>query len=133
MSEELGGLNDIRKLFNTILGSEVTIKDNIDATDEAVFILMIQKLEKTINMEHKVFEVGGIDAHGLTDNLWFVVESCFKFIYGTEAASTISWYLYERKNPNGKIVPLEDENGKKYLLKNPKFLWEYIKRKHLKR
>lgn len=133
MSEELGGLNDIRKLFNTILGSEVTIKDNIDATDEAVFILMIQKLEKTIQMEHKVFELGGIDAHGLTDSLWFVVESCFKFIYGTEAASTISWYLYERKNPDGKIVPLEDEDGKKYLLKTPKFLWEYIKRKHLKR
>ena len=133
MSEELSGLNDIKDLFSKILGSEVTIKDNIDATDEAVFILMIQKLEKTIKMEHKVFEVGGIDAHGLTDSLWFVVESCFKFIYGSEAASTISWYLYERKNPNGKIVPLEEEDGKKFILKNPKMLWAYIKRKYLKR
>ena len=133
MSEELSGLEDIKELFSKILGTEVILKDNIDATDEAVFILMIQKLEKTIEMEHKLFEVGGMDAHGLTDKLWFVVESCFKFIYGSEAASTISWYLYERKNPNGKIVPLEDEDGKKFILKNPKILWEYIKRKHLKR
>ena len=133
MSDELSGLNDIKDLFSKILGSEITIKDNIDATDEAVFILMIQKLEKNIKMEHKIFEVGGIDAHGLTDNLWFVVESCFKFIYGSEAASTISWYLYERKNPDGKIVPLEEEDGKKFILKNPKMLWAYIKRKYLKR
>ena len=133
MSEELGGLQDIQNLFSKILGSDVTIKDNIDATDEAVFILMVNKLEKTIKMEHKLFEVGGIDGHQLTDNLWFVVESCFKFIYGIEAANTISWYLYERKNPDGKIVPLEDNDGKKFILKNPKMLWAYIKRKHLKR
>ena len=94
MSEELGGLQDIQNLFSKILGSDVTIKDNIDATDEAVFILMVNKLEKTIKMEHKLFEVGGIDGHQLADNLWFVVESCFKFIYGIDAASIVSLYLY---------------------------------------
>tara|TARA_Y100000004_G_C8741459_1_gene338531 strand:+ start:163 stop:564 length:402 start_codon:yes stop_codon:yes gene_type:complete len=133
MKEELSGLDDIRELFNKILGTEVTIIDNIDATDEVVFISMVQRLEKTINMEHKLFEVGGIDGHKLTDNLWWVVENCFKFIYGIDAANIVSWYLYERKNPNGKIVPLEDEDGKKYILKTPKMLWAYIKRKHFKR
>lgn len=133
MSEELSGLNDIKDLFSKILGSDITIKDNIDATDEVVFITMVQKLEKTIIMEHKLFEVGGVDGHKLTDPLWWVIESCFKFIYGLEAANTVSWYLYERKNPDGKIVPLEDEDGKKFILKNPKMLWAYIKRKHLKR
>ena len=133
MSEELSGLNDIKDLFSKILGSDITIKDNIDATDEVVFITMVNKLEKTINMEHKLFEVGGIDGHKLTDNLWWVIENCFKFIYGIEAAHTVSWYLYERKNPDGKIVPLEDNDGKKFILKNPKMLWAYIKRKHLKR
>ena len=49
MSEELSGLNDIKDLFSKILGSDITIKDNIDATDEVVFITMVNKLETFLN------------------------------------------------------------------------------------
>ena len=127
MSEEFEGLGDIKDLFNQILGSEVTIKDNIDATEEGVFIVFIKKLEEAYEIENKLFEAGGIELTKITDPLWFVLENSFKFLYGEEASELIFWYIFDRFNPDGSIVPLEDENGKQYIFKDPKDLWSYIK------
>lgn len=128
MSEEdFEGLDDIKNLFNQVLGSEVTIKDNIDATEEGVFLAFIKKLEESYEVENKLFEVSGIELAKVTDPLWFVLENSFKFLYGEEAADLILWYIFDRFNPDGSIVPLEDENGKEYIFENAKDLWSYIK------
>ena len=127
MSEEFEDLNDIKNLFTQILGSEVTIKDNIDATEEGVFLVFIKKLEEAYNIENQLFEVSEIELAKITDPLWFVLENSFKFLYGEEAADLIWWYIFDRFNPDGTIVPLEDKNGKQYIFKEPKDLWSYIK------
>lgn len=127
MSEEFEGIDDIKDLFNQILGSEVIIKDNIDATEEGVFIVFIKKLEEAYNVENQLFEVSGIELAKVTDPLWFVLENAFKFLYGEEAADLVWWYIFDRFNPDGSVVPLEDENGKEYIFKDAKDLWSYIK------
>lgn len=127
MNEEFDSTHNIKNLFNEILGSEVTIKDNIDATEEGVFLIFIKKLEEAYEMENKLFEVGGIELGKVTDLLWYVLENSFKFLYGEEATDLIMWYIFDRFNPDGTIVPLEDEEGKQYILKDPKDLWSYIK------
>ena len=126
MSEEFEGINDIKNLFIQILGSEVTIKDNIDASEEGVFCLFVQKLESAYEMENKVFEAGGIELGKVTDPLWFVIENSFKFLYGEEATQLVYWYIFDRFNPDGTVVPLEDENGKQFTFSSPKELWKYI-------
>ena len=127
MSEEFEGIDDIKDLFNQILGSEVIIKDNIDATEEGVFIVFIKKLEEAYNIENQLFDIGGLELAKVTDPLWFVLENTFKFLYGEEAADLVWWYIFDRFNPDGSVVPLEDENGKEYIFKDAKDLWSYIK------
>ena len=127
MSEEFEDFQTLKDLFKQILGSEVTIKDNIDATEESVFILFIKKLEAAYETENKLFEVGGLELAKVTDPLWFVLENSFKFLYGEEAADLIWWYIFDRFNPDGTIVPLEDEKGRQYTFTTPKELWDYIK------
>jgi hypothetical protein len=127
MSKEFEGIDDIKDLFNQILGSEVIIKDNIDATEEGVFIVFIKKLEEAYNVENQLFDIGGLELAKITDPLWFVLENSFKFLYGEEAADLIWWYIFDRFNPDGSVVPLEDENGKEYIFKDAKDLWSYIK------
>ena len=39
--KEFEGMKDIKNLFREVLGSDVEIKDNIDATEENVFVLFI--------------------------------------------------------------------------------------------
>ena len=72
--------NDLNDLFKGILGSEVKIKDNIDATEEKVFCLFMKKLNETYDMENKVYETAGIDLNKVNDGLWFVVENSFRFL-----------------------------------------------------
>lgn len=127
MSEEINGSEDIKKLFKTVLGSEVNIKDNIDATEEGVFAIFIKKLEESFEIENIVYKEGGIELSKATNPLWFVIENSFKFLYGEEATQLIFWYVMDRIGDNGQIVPIEDENGKEYIFKEPKDLWRYIK------
>tara|TARA_B110000483_G_C17908433_1_gene432141 strand:+ start:121 stop:531 length:411 start_codon:yes stop_codon:yes gene_type:complete len=126
MSEEIEGGDDMQTLFTNILGSEVTIKDNIDSVEEKIFITFIKKIEDSQLVENKLFEEGGVELSRVTDPLWFVIENSFKFIYGEKATDLILWYVYDRFSPDGEIIELEDEGGKTYILKTPKDLWSYI-------
>ena len=78
-------------------------------------------------MEHKLMEHGGIDAHKLTDPLWAVIEDFLTMLYGNSASAIIMWYILDRKGPDGKVVPLQTNEGKKVVLNTPKDLWDYIK------
>tara|TARA_B100001094_G_C17970635_1_gene690111 strand:- start:483 stop:872 length:390 start_codon:yes stop_codon:yes gene_type:complete len=119
--------NDIKGLFKKILGSEVNIKDNIQVTEKSVFCLFIKKLEESNKIENELIETGGIDCNKVTDPLWIVIENLLKFVYGEQAADTILWYIYDRFNPDGTVIPLEDEDGKQYIITTPDDLWSYIK------
>lgn len=120
---------DLKNLFKLVLGTEVNIKDNIDETEEAVFKSFIQKLENSYKIENEVFESSGIDLTKVTEGLWFVLENSLKMLYGQDAGDIIIWYIYDRFNPDGSIVPLEGPGDKQFLLKNSDDLWSYIKYK----
>lgn len=126
--EDLTGSNkDLKKLFNLILGVDIDIKDNIEHSEELVFKSFIDKLENSYKIENEVFESSGIDLTKVTEGLWFVLENTLKMLYGEVAGDIIIWYLYDRFNPDGSIVPLEDSSGKQFILKDSNDLWSYIK------
>jgi len=131
--EDFEGKKEIINLFNSILGSKVSIKDNIDKTEENIFAHFVNELEKASKLEHKLFEDSKIEISYYTDPLWDVIESILKLLYGQEQADLIQFYIYDRFNADGSIVPLEDENGKKYIFTNPKDLWSYINYRYSKK
>ena len=129
MKGEFEGAKDMKALFKKILGSEVTIKDNLDATEETVFDVFIKKLDESRSKEDIIFDEGGLDLKSVTDPLWLVVESMMKMIYGVDASDIILWWLFERFDPEtGKLLELMDEKtGKRYTLLTPRDLYVYIK------
>lgn len=127
MEDLTGYSKDLKKLFNLILGVEIDIKDNIEQSEELVFKKFIDKLETSYHIENKLYEDSGIDLTKVTEGLWFVIENTLKMLYGESAGDIIIWYLYDRFNPDGSVVPLEDANGKQFILKNSDDLWSYIK------
>ena len=94
--------------------------------------MFVKKLEESKIIEDKVFEEGHIDLKKVTDPLWIVVENLLKMQYGTDVVELIMWYIYERFNPEGKVMSIEDDDGKKYKFLNPKDLFSYIKHRHPK-
>ena len=127
MGELFEGEDDIRDLFKQMLGSDIIIKDNIKESEEKLFILFVEQLEKAKDLEDKVVEIG-LDIHPLVDPLWIVIENMLKLQFGLDTTNLVMYYLYDRIGPDGKIIPLVEEGSdKKFILKNPKDLFSYIK------
>jgi hypothetical protein len=123
---EFEGIDDVKKLFKKILGSEVIVNDSMDVTEEIIFVVFIQRLEEAFETENKLYEIGGIELGQVTEPLWFVLEHTFKLLYGEEATNLIWWYIFDRIGENDEITPFTDEDGKEYTFQNAKELWMYI-------
>ena len=117
----------IKKVFDTVLGANTIVKDNIKATESTVFEILIQKADDSLNLEDKLGEMN-IDITKITDPLWFVIENQFKLIYGEEAAEVIMWYLMERLDEDNNVMALEDEDENKIILNKPIDLWKYLQK-----
>ena len=127
MSELFEGEDDIRDLFKQMLGSDIIIKDNIKESEEKLFILFVEQIEKAKELEDKVVEIG-LDVHPLVDPLWIVIENMLKLQFGSDTTNLIMFYLYDKIGPDGKIIPLVEEGSdKKFVLKTPEDLFSYIK------
>lgn len=131
--EDFEGKKEIINLFNSILGSKVSIKDNMDKTEESIFVHFVNELDKAQTAEHKLFENSKIELNHYTDPLWNVIENLLKLLYGEDQAELIQWYIYDRFNADGSIVPIEDESGKKYIFTNPEDLWSYMNYRYSKK
>ena len=126
MSGVFEGMDDVKNLFKEILGSDVIISDSMDITEEIIFVVFIQKLEEAFETENQLYEMGGIELGQITEPLWFVLESAFKLLYGPDATSLIWWYIFDRIEKDGEILPFTDEDGKEYIFKDAKELWMYV-------
>ena len=127
MRELFEGERNIRNLFKEMLGSDIIIKDNISKNEEKLFILIVEQLEEARRLEEKTMEME-LDFHKLVDPLWMVIENMLKLQFGIDTTNIIMFYLYDRYNPDGTIIPMVDEeNGKKYMFKSAKDLFAYIK------
>jgi len=120
-------IKHIKKVFDTVLGANTIVKDNIKATESTVFEILIQKADDSLNLEDKLGEMN-IDITKITDPLWFVIENQFKLIYGEEATEIIMWYLMERLDEDNNVIALEDEDENKIILNKPIDLWKYLQK-----
>jgi isocitrate dehydrogenase len=127
MGREFKKGDDLKDLFESILGSNITLKDTIMADEEALFSLIVNKLDKAHNDDEVLFELTGIDLTKSKNELWFIIEALLKITYGERAFDMIMWYILDRFNPDGKVVPFQDSNGDMYSLLTAKDLYNFLK------
>lgn len=122
---EYDGAKDMKNLFEEILGSKVNIKDDLENTEEKVFNLFVSKLQNQCNAEDQIQKLSGIELTKFTENIWFVVESLLKFVYGEEAADVVMWYILLRDEDN----EYWEEDEEAYKIDTMKKLWKFVKKK----
>jgi hypothetical protein len=125
--DEFEGTDDLKNLFKEILGADVDIKDSLVITDETIFCVLINKLDKAHKNDEALFELSGIDLTKSNSELWIVIETLLKLQYGESSFNLIMWWLLDRFNPDGKIVPFEGEGGKTYSIITAKDLYQFMK------
>jgi len=126
---EFEDTDDINRLFKEILGSDVIIKDTLVATEESLFCLLVNKLDKSQKDDDVLFNSTGIDLSPAKSELWLVIDSLLKIHYGESSFDLIMWWIYERFNSDGKIVPFEGDDGKAYSIITAKDLYQFLKRR----
>lgn len=124
--EDFNEAEDMKNLFERILGSEVIIKDDIDNTEEKVFSILVKKLEEQVRVETEIYKLSGLELVKVTEGLWFVVETTLKLLYGELPTEAIMWYiLYRKRDEEDEIIFHDGEQEIK--INTTKRLWKYVK------
>jgi hypothetical protein len=126
MNERAEEINEIKKLFSTIIKSKITVKENIDDFDKKQFIILLERLEEAYNVEKKIFDSNGLDLYNLTDPLWDIIADFVSLYYGENACELIFWFIFKRFDEKGNIIKLEGLNDQIIEIKTPEDIWFYL-------
>ncbi len=117
---------NIKTLFDTILNCNVNVYENVNVYKKH-FISTIKNLERGAFGEKQFEKENPIDLSPIVDPLWFSVELMLSNLYGNQVANLMLWYLFDRIDINGNVLPYTDKDNNITVLDTPEDLWEYVK------
>lgn len=91
-----------------------------------LFIQMVNNIELAIIRSQIAFTDLGIDYSSYDETYMEVIESLLYLHYGKDASELISYYLWDRVNPDGTVNPILDDDDNEIVLKTPQELWELV-------
>lgn len=122
--------NGIKSSIEDILGAGASLRRKKKSEDD----IQREKFEKIIRTLEEI-EVRGVilgsdlqlDFRSYDDKFYSIIDTLLELHFGKEGYELISFYLYERINPDGSINELMDENSNIVPLNTPSDLWELLK------
>ena len=83
-----------------------------------MFTQIINGLEEAIIRSNIAMIDFGLDYSAYDETFLNVIDSLLYMNFGKDAAELISYYLWDRMNPDGSINPIFDEDDKEILLQD---------------
>tara|TARA_B100000963_G_C22165112_1_gene467719 strand:- start:30 stop:437 length:408 start_codon:yes stop_codon:yes gene_type:complete len=117
---------NIKTLFDTILNSNVNVYENVNVYKKH-FISTIKNLERGAFGEKQFQKENQGDLSPIVDPLWFSIELMLSNLYGHQVANLMLWYLFDRIDINGNVLPYTDKDNNIIVLDTPEDLWDYVK------
>lgn len=122
--------NGVKSSIEDILGTGASLRRKKKSEDD----IQREKFEKIIRALEEI-EVRGmilgsdlqLDFRSYDEKFYIVIDNLSELYFGKEGHELISFYLYERINPDGSINELMDESGNIVPLNTPTDLWELLK------
>ena len=91
-----------------------------------IFVQIINGIEEVIIRSNIAMVDYGIDYSKYDDSFLMVIDALIYMNFGKEAAELISFYIWDRVNPDGTINPVLDEEDNEIVLKDANQLWDLI-------
>jgi hypothetical protein len=129
MKEKSKKVLEIQKSLNTIIGVETILKKkkrsptNKDLED---FIKTISILESLYIRSSVFLSETDISLSDYDAKFYKLIDLLIESKYGDKAAKLILFYVYDRIDESGDLVPLKDVDGKEFYLETPFQLFELI-------
>ena len=125
-NDENKGLNSVKEAVDQLLYVNSTIsRKNRRKSDKQrdLFIQTITLIEYAQNRSIIAFNDLNISLEAYDDRFYDIIDHLIYLKYGKDCAEIISFYLWERINPDGTINTMIDENQNLIELKTPLDLW----------
>ena len=123
------GLTEIQAAINKILGVKSLIrrkkKSKTDKKKE-LFVTIINSIEQIINRQDLMYAELNLDLTNYDESFLDIIDALIFLHFGKEGTELISYYLWDRVNPDGSINCLMDESGEEVLLENAQDLWNIL-------
>jgi len=91
-----------------------------------MFVQIINGLEETIIRTNIAMIDFGLDYSKYDETFLMIIDALIYMNFGKEAAELISYYLWDRVNPDGTINPVLDEDNNEIIMNDPHELWELL-------
>ena len=91
-----------------------------------MFTQIINGLEEAIIRSNIAMIDFGLDYSAYDETFLNVIDSLFYMNFGKDATELISYYLWDRVNPDGSINPIFDEDDQEIILEDAHQLWELL-------
>lgn len=122
-------LTEIQQAINNILNVKSYIrrkkKSQSDKRKE-LFISIINSIEQIVTRQNVMYMDLQLDFAKYDEPFLDTIDALIILYFGKEGAELISWYLWERLNPDGSINPIVDEEGKEVPINSPAELWSVL-------
>jgi len=121
---------DILQQLQKFVGDNVTIKESPKSEEERaenLFIDTISTLENIYASDNKLHEDYGIDLLGFTQSYYHAIENLIVMLVGYDKADIIWWWVLDRFDADDKLLGIETQGGKVYIIKTPKQLYKFLK------
>lgn len=123
------GLTEIQTAINEILNVKSLIrrkkKTQLDKKRE-LFISIINSIEQITNRQNLMYADLQLDFANYDESFLETIDALIILHFGKEGAEVISYYLWERQNPDGSINPLQDAEGTLIVLQTASELWDLL-------
>lgn len=122
-------LTEIQQAINNILNVKSYVRRKKKSQSEKrreLFISIINSIEQIVTRQNMMYMELQLDFTKYDEPFLDTIDALIIFYFGKEGAELISWYLWERLNPDGTMNPLLDEEGKEVPVNSPAELWSVL-------
>ena len=126
MSEEF---QPIKQAIEDILNVSASIKRKNHTKKQQtkdLFINIITEMERLTNRSDLMYADHRLDFSSYDEPFLQVIDNLMVICFGSEAYAAITFYLWERINPDGSVNIIPDADGNPIPLENPYDLWNLI-------
>lgn len=123
--------HNLKVTVDTLLHTNSSIKSRVKNTapkEKDLFVGLIQRLELLQTRSNILFTDLKIDYSSYDETFLEIIDTLLFLKYGKDDYELISFYLWERTNPDGSINELYDEQDKVVPLNNINDLWELVQK-----
>jgi hypothetical protein len=123
------GLSEIQTAINEILNVKSLIrrkKKTQQDKKKELFISIINSIEQITNRQNLMYADLQLDFTNYDEKFLETIDALIVLHFGKEGAEVISYYLWERENPDGSINQLQDAEGTLIVLQTASELWDLL-------